>query len=1305
MTRRLTLSTGAILAATLAVAPVQAADGKAGPDFEKQDTLYAVSTAHLDTQWRWTIQDTIEKHILNTLNVQFERFEESPGYTFSFEGSFRYMLMKEYYPDLYARLKTYIAQGRWRVAGSSVDAGDMNVPSPESVIRHALYGNAYFQKEFGKTSRDILLPDCFGFGYTLPTVAAHCGLKGFSTQKLTWGGWIPTPFDIGRWRGVDGSEIIAALNAGGYTSKIKGNLTEDKRALDQIEKLRKESGLGVAYMYFGVGDIGGGPTKETVDWLQKSLDTKASVKVLSAGSDQLFRDLTPEQKQKLPVYDGELLMTIHGVGCYTSQAAMKRWNRKNELLADCAERASVVADWLGGAAYPREALTESWTRFLWHQFHDDLTGTSIPQAYTFSWNDEILSLNRFSSILGDGIGAVARALDTRVKGTPVVVFNPLSIDREDVLSARIAINGKAPKAFRVFGPDGKEVLSQTLATDANSVELLFVARVPSLGFAVYDVRTADTPCALPSQLKIAEDTLENSRYRVRVDKNGDVASVVDKTTGKELLAAPIRLEMLNNPSPRWPAWEIEHDAVAAPPREYVAGTPRIRVVESGPVRVSLEILREAAGSTFIQELRLSEGASADRLEFHTVIDWRSKNTLLKVAFPLAASNPKAAYDLGIGAIERGNNMPNLYEVPAQQWADLTDASGKSGVALMSDCKYGWDKPADNILRLTLLHTPSTSGHYDDQAWLDIGRHEMVYALQSHAGDWRADNRVAWQAAQFNQPPLAFQTQAHPGSLGKTFTFGNVNTSQVAIRALKKAENSDEVVIRLQELAGKDAKGVEVSLAKRISSAREVNGAEEAMGPAEVRDGRLVADLTRYQPRAFALQLAAAETKLDPPACKSLPIPFDVDVVSLDSNRKDGAFGDDGYCLSGDLLPKEIVAEGIRFEIGPTADGQKNAMTCNGQTVALNSDGFDRLYLLAASAGDDTAAEFAVDGKPFPLSIQSYTGFVGQWDSRVIDGQDTAPDFPVAAFIKRDSVAWVGTHRHTANGDNDAYRFTYLYKYSIPLAKGAKKLTLPKSPSIRILAMTLASNPNENTRPAGFLYDTASAPILSPSEGLFAKTMEVSIQNPVPGAEIRYTLDSTEPTETSPKYTGPLAIAKTTTLKAKAFRDGKAVGRSIRGGYTRMDARKPDNPAKAEPGLRCAYYEETYNRLPDFAAAKPVETSIAATFTIDSRRRDVDFAFHFTGYIEVPREGIYTFSTSSDDGSRLWIGDTLVVDNDGLHGMGARSGRIILAPGKHAIAVGYFQKGVDFGLEVKWRGPGIPEQAIPASALFHSPETQ
>jgi len=290
-------------------------------------TLYVVAVSHLDTQWWWTIQETIESCIPATFAQTFEQFEKYPDYHFSWEGAFRYMLLREYYPTMYEKLKGYVADGRWSPAGSTMEGGDVNIPSPESLVRQFLYGNSFFEKEFGKTSVDVFLPDCFGFGYALPSVAAHCGIKGFSTQKLTWGSAIELPFSIGNWEGPDGNSLIAVLKPGSYIGTIDHDLSHDEELLAKCEAQFDDSGQRLGYHYFGTGDQGGAAPEKSVEWLQKSIEGDGPVHVVSTSSDQLYRDLTPEQVDSLPGYKGELLLTTHGSGAYTSEAAMKRFNR------------------------------------------------------------------------------------------------------------------------------------------------------------------------------------------------------------------------------------------------------------------------------------------------------------------------------------------------------------------------------------------------------------------------------------------------------------------------------------------------------------------------------------------------------------------------------------------------------------------------------------------------------------------------------------------------------------------------------------------------------------------------------------------------------------------------------------------------------------------------------------------------------------------------------------------------------------------------------------------------------------------
>lgn len=1057
--------------------------GVLAADLTKDKTIYTVATAHLDTQWNWDVRTSINSYISKTLINNFNLFSKYPDYKFSFEGAFRYALMKEYYPDQYRQMKDYISQGRWNVTGSSWDAGDVNVPSSEAIMRNILYGNGFFKKEFGKTSTDIFLPDCFGFGYALPSIASHMGLTGFSTQKLTWGSAYGVPFDIGKWYGVDGSYLISAINPGSYSASISRSVATDPTWVNYVNALGSNYGVYTAYKYYGTGDTGGSPTDGSVNIVQQDINNGVNpttgIQVLSSPADRIFRDIAAQGlADKLPSWNNELVMTTHGVGSYTSRTPSKRFNRQNELLADATERASVMADWLGGAPYPKQQLDTAWQRFIWHQFHDDITGTSLPSAYMISWNDYILSLNQFSQELANGVGAITRAMDTSAAGIPVVVYNPVSKARKDVVEAKVNFPAGVPTAVKVYDPSGNEVPSQLGAVDGNSATVLFLSDMPSVGYKSYDVRPSASPSTISTGLSVTNSTLENNYYKVTINSDGDIASVFDKVNNKELLSAPSRLELLNDTSTSWPSWEIMYNDVAGAPKAYVSGPAEVKIVENGPAKVALQVTRKALGSTYVQTVSLTAGDDRQRVDVANNVNWYTKAANLKVSFPLAVSNPNATYDLGLGTIQRGNNKPSLYEVPAQQWADITDAAGDYGVSILNDCKYGWDKPADNELRLTLIHTPVAAYGNNKQDTQDFGENRFTYSIYGHTGNW-VDGQTVTQGERLNQPLKAFQTVPHSGDSGKTLSFLSVSNPNVTVKAVKQAEDSKEYIVRVQETSGSSSSNVVLSMGNGIASAREVNGAEDPVGPAVIQDGKLVFDIGAYKPKTFAITLAAPSAPVSAPPSEAITLPYNKDVVTFNNNMTDGALDTLGNSIPGELLPANIASGGIQFRMGPTADGQNNAVACSGQEISV-PDGYKQIYLLAASNAGDLTDTFKVNGTPVDLKIEDYKQNVGTWDLYA-NG--------VYGNIKRDEVAWVATHTHNPNvttpsspisvPGNSAYDFDYMFKYRIDLPEGANTITLPDNSNILVFAMTASNNNNDNTVPAGALYDEKTPPVMYP----------------------------------------------------------------------------------------------------------------------------------------------------------------------------------------------------------------------------------
>ena len=1036
----------------------------------QEKTLSFISNSHLDTQWNWDVETTIDQYIPNTMVQNFPLFDKYPGFQFNFEAAIHYRWMKEYYPTEYARLKEYIKNGRWHISGGAVNANDAMVPSAESIIRNFLYGQTYYKKEFGiKGGSDMMLPDCFGFPYSLPTLGKHCGCTGFHSAKLAWGSAYDynslAPFGI--WKGVDGSEIYAVFKPEPYDEHDKYNkdMSYDQEVLNIINTHESRYGLPAAFRYVGPrGDRGGGlqdnpasSTENTPYWLQRSMDSDGPVTVKMETPTQLFQRMDQHRNSNYFVWDNELPMTTHGAGCYTSQSIMKYWNRKNELLADATEKSSVISDWLGSLKYPSGILSESWIRLLWHQFHDDLTGTSIPGAYYFSYNDEALVNMDLSKTLLQAVGAVVKQMDTQVEGIPFVVYNPLSINRTDIVESSLITNSK-PTGIRVLNGENKDVPAQMLDYNPATGELSFIfqATVPSLGYAVYELRLNETK-DFESPLSIALDLLENESYQVAINSRGDVASIYDKKNSKELLQTPLRLQLLNNRSESWPAWEITWNTVNAASITYVDENVDISIAENGPLRVSLKVSRSKNGSEFVQFIRLTHSGISDRIDFVNEVDWQSRGTLLKAVFPLRAANPEATYDLSIGAIKRGVNTSRLYEVAGHQWADQMHADGSYGISILNDCKYGWDKPNNATLRLSLIHTPAVSNNFAYQRDQDLGLNKFTYSFYRHDGEW--NEATQWEASRLNQPLLAFRAAKHDGALGKSCGFVSVNTDQVSIKALKKAEESDEIIVRVYELTGKDRNDVKITFPAGIISASEMNGIEEKIGGASYSGNHLSFNIGRFQPKTFAVQLESPEPNVagKNPTSTKVGLDYNIDVMSYDSGKNDVSLGV-AYAYPAELLADVITADGIEFAMGSRTDGNRNAVFCNGQTIALPAEPVaKKIYILAASRnGKGTDAEFVVDGMAHSFTIPYYAGNVAVWET----------EYNLETEYRRENVAFTATHRHNVSGNrNDAYHFMYMYKYCIPVNGNASNLTLPNNRDIYVFAVSLSDNENDDIIPA------------------------------------------------------------------------------------------------------------------------------------------------------------------------------------------------------------------------------------------------
>lgn len=1035
---------------------------------KQRKKLYAVSNAHLDTQWNWTIQDTIRDCVKNTLEQNFELFIKYPHYRMNFEGAFRYALAKEYYPDLYEKLKEYVAEGKWNVSGSQWDASDTNVPSSEAYMRQILLGNGFFEKEFGKKSSDIFLSDCFGFRWSLPSIAAHMGLTGFSTQKLQWGvgtpiihedGTVTRPMpdkdavrmDLGKWIGPDGNYVVGSFIGNDYTLKFerdpeKRPIHDRKEYLEKIEHNEKYAGIPAHMMYFGTGDYGGAATDESACYLNDAVAENGDDKdfeIIAASTDQIFKDLTPEEIANLPVYTGNLHIP-HGFGTLTSHAINKRWNRKCELLADAAERAASVAKWLGVGKYPKDRLEFAWKLFLWHQFHDDLPGTSILDAYRFSYNDYVIAQNILSDELTASVEAVTSMLSTDVVGDPVVVYNPVSCSRLDLVTAPLP---KGAAYARVYTADGVEVPSQISEQNGERV-VRFIATVQPVSFTVFDVRSSDSSCDMDTGLSVTENTLENRRYRVTVNADGHISSIYDKENTRDLLSAPSALATREDNNETWPSWELKYEDTKLP-FTNVGGEVTVEIAEQGAAVISLKVTHSDGLNRYTQIISLT--AEGNRVNVDNEVDWHNRRTLLSAGFPLTVSNPVAAFDIGLGAETLGNTDSYPYfQHCVHQWADIMEPDGSFGVAILNDCKYGMEKPTDDTLRLTLIHTPKAPFKYiSGQDWQDHGLNLFKYGFTSHAG---GRDGVASEAECLNNPLMAFSVTKHAGSTS-ALSFVTISDGEIAIRCIKEEEKGNRLVIRVQETAGRAHDCVKLTLAADLQNAVETNGYEEGNGAVDFDAHSLTFDMTPFAVKTFIMEIKNGDPKIS----GGIPVtlPYNKRVTTSRFDYTAGEFGQ-GISIPEELFGKTVNCGGLTFTMGNP--GENNAVLCDGQTVKLPA-GTRKLVVLAASRDSDTDATFLVGKGAVTLRVCDFAENVGCWD------QVAAGD---RAFIKRDPIAVSYSHTHSTDGDR-LYKFANIFQYVLD-TEGIDCVTLPAGDKIVILAATAVMEDGKTVTPTAPLYD-------------------------------------------------------------------------------------------------------------------------------------------------------------------------------------------------------------------------------------------
>lgn len=732
---------------------IETARNALAPELERKNCDYcmsvsAVGNSHIDLAWLWPIRETIRK-AARTFSTVLDLMDRYSDYKFGASQAQLYLWVKKHYPVLYTRIKEKIKQGRWELHGGLWVEADGNVPSGESLIRQFLYGKRFFRDEFGIDVKSLWLPDTFGYPSAIPQIMKTCGADYFMTQKLSWNSINKFPYHTFYWHGLDGTAVLAHM-----LPEETYNSHAGPKTISMIERNYAQKNISDrALLLFGIGDGGGGPGEQHLEQLQrlKNLNGVAPVKQ-EFGSD-FFKHIDNETIS-YPHWRGELYFEKHQ-GTLTTQARNKKYNRLVERKLHDLEFLSCIAA-VKGFDYPQQKIDEIWQEALLYQFHDILPGSSIKRVYDESTARYEIMLSEISHMTEAAIDYICRGFNSAKMKEPVAVFNTLSWKRSEWLK----INNS-----------------------------WFKANVDSMGWTALDL--AEAKNQIPA-LKAEKNLLENDRLILKFSDDGSIQSVIYKENNFECISKDKKANVLKVYIDTADAWEVPSEYWNTP-----YGTFKLKTVNAyidGPTGV-IEQTYEYNLSTINQKIVLTAGS--DRVDFITNVDWNETFRMLRAEFPVNVFVDYATCDIQFGSIRRPTHTNTSwdkakFEICVHKFVDISQTD--RGVALLNNCKYGF-RVVDNVIDINLLRSSQTPG-----VAIDKGSHEFTYSLYPHKGNHVQAN-VAQAAYELNSPLIARKISAAQQGSENSSSIFSIDSDSVVIETVKKAQDSDDLVIRLYENTG------------------------------------------------------------------------------------------------------------------------------------------------------------------------------------------------------------------------------------------------------------------------------------------------------------------------------------------------------------------------------------------------------------------------------------------------------------------------------------------------------------------------
>ncbi|MEM9476404.1 MAG: glycoside hydrolase family 38 C-terminal domain-containing protein [Pseudomonadota bacterium] len=794
--------------------------------------MIAVGHAHIDVAYLWQVAQTRRKTGRTFSNV-LRLMDEHREYHFSQSQPVLYEMAEEDYPEVFEGIKTRVEDGHWEAMGGMWVEPDCNLAGGEALVRQIMLGRGYFRDKFGDKETPVLwLPDTFGFTASLPQLMVQSGLKWFVANKLNWNQYNQMPNQLFWWEGIDGSRVLSHLLTTPSTVQYLPHPTTYKAELTAKEVFGTWDNFLQKHVHnelitcFGYGDGGGGPTRELIAAAESYEHLPGTPRLRMGTVREFFERIEAEVAHDLPTWSGEFYLELHR-GTLTSQAETKRLNRLSERWLHDAEFLAAFAQTETGHAYPKAALEQAWKLVCLNQFHDILPGTSITEVFEDAERDYATVGGLCEETEGDAIGALAKTL---VPETAFVAINTTSFSMD-----RIAEIPEALGHGLIDLRSNRPVMTQ--ATEGGT--LVDIPAFPS--YALLALGKGEE-LGVSTALRVTEYAdgaiLENDLIRVEVGRDGQIASLFDKTAVREVLKPGHKGNQLQAFEDRpmvWDAWDI--DIFYEDRSEVISNPVRFEIIERGPIRAGILVEHDWRGSRITQRIYLRHNSK--RIDFQTELDWHASHILLKCAFPVEIRSPSATYDIQFGNTERSTHRNTSwdwarFESVGHKWADLSE--GNYGVALLNDCKYGYDIH-HNVIRLSLLKSATMPDPVQDQ-----GQHGFTYSLLPHEGDWRTD--VAENGYDLNNPLLARPVADATGEAAMRQLVA-ISAFNVIVETVKAAEDGCGLIVRLYENE-RNRGQVQVRFGLDVAGVRRCNILEEDGDAVEVQSNTVTLDIAPYE---------------------------------------------------------------------------------------------------------------------------------------------------------------------------------------------------------------------------------------------------------------------------------------------------------------------------------------------------------------------------------------------------------------------------------------------------------------------------